>query len=158
MRSVGHSRSAGVAALLMVSSLITISPAVALPGGQESPAQALGKIRSMAESQHEIVLLLIRKKDFAQAEAEACKIFDMNWPANEEPLLLKELLFLSDQFLREGQPAAGIRLLDSSMRAFKSSANQAAVWKEKGYLYKSMRDNDKALECFRTAQRLEQTK
>jgi tetratricopeptide (TPR) repeat protein len=124
----------------------------------ESPAAALGKIRSKAETQHEIVVLLIRKKEFDQANLEAAKIFDMSWPANEEPTLLKELQLLSKTFEEVGQPSMAMKLLDSNSRAFKSVKSQVWIWKEKGYLYKSMNQNDKALECFRTAQRLEDAK
>jgi tetratricopeptide (TPR) repeat protein len=122
---------------------------------QESPAQALGKTRSMAEMQHEIVMLLIQKKDYEQALVEAAKIFDMKWPVDQEPLLLKELLFISDKLLQEKQASLALRLLDSNSKVFKTNAGQVSILKEKGYLYKSMNEADKALECFRQAQQLE---
>jgi tetratricopeptide (TPR) repeat protein len=125
------------------------------PGQADSPATQLGKTRSLAESQHEIVLLLIKKKDFEQALVEANKIFDMKWPADQESTLLKELLLLSDKFLRAEQAAVGIRLLETNLKSFRIPASQASIWKEKGYLYKGMGDSDRALECFRQAQRLE---
>jgi len=115
----------------------------------------LGKTRSKAESQHEIVLLLIKKNEFTQAMTEANQIFEMKWPADQEPTLLKELLLLSNNFFHAKQAALGIKLLETNMKSFKSPASQAAIWKEKGYLYKNLGENDKALECFRQAQRLE---
>ena len=115
----------------------------------------LGKTRSLAESQHEIVVILLGKKQFDQALVEANKIFLMNWPADQEPLLLKELLRLSDRFMHSGQTAMGIKLLEGNQKSFKSRASQASIWKEKGYLLKSMGKSDQALECFREAQRLE---
>ncbi len=124
-------------------------------GRSESPAPALGRIRSMAEAQHEIVMLLIRKKEYKEAATEAGKIFSMNWPADQEPLLLKELLFLSDQFVHNGQPKVGLQLLDDNARSFRTNSSRVAIWKEKGYLYKLVNDNDKALDCFREARRLE---
>ena len=127
----------------------------ALAAQTDASTAQLGKTRSQAESQHEIILLLIKKKEFSQALAEAHRIFEMKWPADQEPTLLKELLLLSDRFLHAQQAAIGIRLLETNMKSFKNPASQAAIWKDKGYLYKNLGDNDKALECFRQAQRLE---
>jgi tetratricopeptide (TPR) repeat protein len=121
----------------------------------DSPAAGLGKIRSMAESQHEIVMLLIRKKDFTQAAAEATKIFDMRWPVDQEPLLLKELLYLSNQFTQNGQPAVALDFLKANAKAFRTSQSRIAILKEQGYLHKTLNQNDKAIDCFREAQRLE---
>ncbi len=145
---------AAVAALLFPFSLPSFR-AYGCPSQADSPAAQLGKTRSLAESQHEIVLLLIKKKDFEQALTEANKIFDMRWPADQEPTLLKELLLLSDKFMHAEQAAVGVRLLETNLRSFRLPASQASIWKEKGYLYKGMGDNDRALECFRQAQRLE---
>jgi len=123
---------------------------------QDSSAPpSLNKMRSLAESQHEIIMILLQKKEFLQAEAEAAKIFEMNWPSNQEPILVKELLHIAGQFLHRDQPAIAVRLLDDSMKNFKAPISRAAIWKEKGYLFKSMNQNDKALECFREAHRLE---
>jgi len=118
------------------------------------PAE-LGKMRSIAESQHEIVMSLIRKKEFSQALSEANKIFQLNWPPNQEAPLRKDLLYFADQFLHGGQAAIGLQLLETNLKAFKNNASRAAILKEKGYLHKNMGQEDKAIECFREAQRLE---
>jgi tetratricopeptide (TPR) repeat protein len=115
----------------------------------------LSKMLSFAESQHEIVLILIRKKEFSQALTEANKIFELGWPPDKEMTLRKDLLYFADQFLHCGQAALGVQLLDTNLKTFKSNANRAAILKEEGYLLKSMNQGDKALACFREAQRLE---
>jgi tetratricopeptide (TPR) repeat protein len=109
----------------------------------------------MAEAQHEIVMLLLQKKDFTRATTEASKIFEMGWPEDQEPVLLRELLFFADQFLHHGEPALGIQLMETNAKSFKAVKSRVAIYKEKGYLYKEMSQNDKALDCFREAQRLE---
>jgi tetratricopeptide (TPR) repeat protein len=155
MRSAASPRYvAGVAAALLVAALCWPAGASALPA-QESPDAALQKMRSSAEAQHEIVVLLIQKKDFDKAIAEAAKIFAMRWPVDQEPVLLKELLFLSDKFAHGGQTRAALQLLDDNTKAFRTAQSRVAIWKEKGYLYKVLKDNDKALDCFREARRLE---
>jgi tetratricopeptide (TPR) repeat protein len=118
------------------------------------PAE-LSKMRSFAESQHEIAMILIRKKDFSQALSEANKIFELRWPAAQEEILRKDLLYFADQFLHGGQAALGVQLLETNLKSFKSSASRAAILKEKGYLHKNLGQADKAIDCFREAQRLE---
>ncbi len=143
-----------VAALLLFSGLeVSLAPAAVQKADEADPG--LKKIRSQAESQHEIVVILIRKKEYAKALDESSKIFDMKWPADQEPLLLKELQNLSGRFLREGQAASGLQLLERSAKVFKTTESRVAILKEKGYLHKNLKEDDKALECFREAQRLE---
>jgi len=123
----------------------------------QSEDESLKKMRSIAETQHEVVMLLLRKKEFSKAAEEASKIFNLEWPVEEEPVLLKELRLLSDQFRHEDQAALGIQLLENNMKAFKTNPSRAEIWKEKGYLYKTLNQTDKALECFREAQKLEKS-
>jgi tetratricopeptide (TPR) repeat protein len=140
--------------LLVALTLVwSAEPAFALQAG--SPSGELGKTLSKAEAQHEIVMLHIRKKEYDKARVEAAKIFQMPWPVDKEPLLLKELLLLSEQFVRNEQPACGLKLLDENVKAFRTTESQVAIWKEKGYIYKILKENDKALDCFREARRLE---
>ena len=130
-------------------------PSLARQSGTGNPE--LAKIKSLAASQHEIVMILLEKKDYAKASAEAAKIFEMKWPADQEPILLKELLFFTDQFRHKDQAIHGLQLIESSAKAFKTPASLVSIWKEKGYLYKGVKQMDKALDCFREAQRLEKS-
>jgi tetratricopeptide (TPR) repeat protein len=134
--------------------ILCLLPAMTLYGCQmDSPE--LGRTRSMAEAQHEIVMLLIKKKEYAKAATEAHKIFEMKWPQNQEPLLLHELLLISDQFRRQGQAPLGLQFIESSSKCFKTTPSRIAILKERGYLYKTMNQNDKAINCFRMAWDLE---
>jgi len=93
----------------------------------------LSKIRSIAAAQHEIVVTLIGKKEFAKAAEEANKIFQLKWPADQEPVLLEELLRFSDQFRHNSQPAVALRLLEGNMGFFKANKSKVAIWKDMGY-------------------------
>jgi len=138
--------------------LVLAVPAPQSPARQSVADNAeLGKTRSRAATQHEIVVLLLEKKEFEKAASEAGKIFEMKWPPDQEQVLLRELLFFSDQFLHRDQAHVALLLLDKNMKWFKSEASQAAIWKDKGYLFKRMNQMDKALDCFREAQRLEKS-
>lgn len=143
---------AGALLLAFLASMISVVSVTAFQG--DAPA-SLGKMKSMAEAQHEIVMILIKKQDYDKAATEASKIFDMKWPGDQEPLLLKELLNLADAFLQQGQAPLGLKLVERHSKSFKKTSSQAAVLKEMGYLYKSMGQTDKALEYFKKARDLE---
>jgi len=143
---------AGALLSMILSGMISVMPAFCC---QSDATAALGKTKSMAATHHEIVMLLIKKKEYEKALIEANKIFEMKWPEDQEPLLLQELQLLSDQFLRHGQASLGLNLIDKNSKCFKKIQSQVAILKEKGYLYKSLGQNDKALDCFREARDLE---
>ena len=157
MRSREMLRMAGkvaAAILLPLFLAVDISASYLFAFQTDSPA-SLAKMKSMAEAQHEIVMLLIKKKEFDQAVTEANKIFDMNWPGNQEPLLLQEMLNLTRQFHQQGQALLGINLIERNLKIFKKKSSQCALLKEQGYLHKSLNQNDRALQCFRKARDLE---
>ena len=143
-----------VSAFVTYLGLVYLLSPLSVSGGQADAAA----IRSKAATQHEIVMILLQKKEFDQAANEACKIFEMNWPSTEEPVLLTEIQILSKKFQDDGQTALALRILDTNMKSFKSTKSQVWIWKEKGYLYKKMGQNEKALDCFRNAQKLEEIK
>jgi tetratricopeptide (TPR) repeat protein len=146
---------AGVLLLALVAGMI---PVVPLSAFQADASASLGKLKSMAEAQHEIVILLIKKQEYDQAAAEGNKIFDMKWPGDQEPLLLKELLNLADAFLQQGQAPSGLRLIERNSKYFRKTSSQASIFKEMGYLYKSLKQDDKAIEYFKKARNLEGSK
>jgi tetratricopeptide (TPR) repeat protein len=152
-----HMSEKSIAGVLLIVLITGIIPAVPLRGQSDSPA-ALGKTKSIAETQHEIVILLIRQKEFQKALTEANKIFEMKWPEDQEPLLLKALLYISGEFVRQGQAGFGLQAIEGNSKFFKKLPSQVALWKEKGYLFKGMNQNEKAIDCFRKAQELEDRK
>jgi|WetSurMetagenome_2_1015567.scaffolds.fasta_scaffold397881_1 hypothetical protein len=145
---------AGAILFLLIGCIEPLQPSVApRPKSRDS----LRQMKSRAGTQHEIVMLLLNKREYAKAAMEANKIFDMAWPDNQEPLLLKELLILSDHFRRQGQAALGLQMIErnSKCKYFKTNSSRIEILKEQGYLYKNLRQNDKALGCFQKARELE---
>jgi tetratricopeptide (TPR) repeat protein len=142
---------AGGLIFLLVGGWAPLLPSVA-PKSKDS----LSQMKSRAESQHEIIMLLLKKKEYEKAAMEANKIFDMDWPESEEQLWLKELLNLSDQFLHQGQAPLGLQIIEKSFKRFKKDSSRIEILKEEGYLHKSLHQNDLALKCFQKAQELEQ--
>jgi tetratricopeptide (TPR) repeat protein len=144
--------SAGAVLLAFLAGMMSL---VSVSAFQGQASASLGKMKSMAEAQHEIVIILIKKQEYDQAATEANRIFDMKWPGDQEPLLLKELLNLADAFLQQGQAPLGLKLIERNSKLFKNTSSQAAILKEMGYLYKSMNQTDKSYECFKKARDLE---
>jgi tetratricopeptide (TPR) repeat protein len=146
-----------LAGRIAASAIVFIVAGMILPlcGGQVDSPVALGRTKSMAATQHEIVMLLMKQKEYDKAAVEAQKIFEMKWPEDQEPLLLQELLFISGQFLSQGQAPVGLQFVEKNSKCFKKTASRIAILKEKGYLYKSMGQSDKAIDNFRQARELE---
>ena len=143
------------AAVLLFFALTSLPPLQAPAAGQPDSPTALEKTRGKAEAQHEIVVILLKKKEYERAVGEANKIFDMNWPEGQEPLLLKELLILTDLFLKQGQASLGLQIIEKNSNHFKRPASKIEILKETGYLYKSLKQDEKALEYFQKARDLE---
>lgn len=130
----------------------------ALPRASQKPAatdSSLEKMRSVAESQHEIFMLLLKKQEYGKAVDEAGRIFEMKWPVDQEPVLLKELLSLSGQLVRAGQVPSGLSLLERNLKFFRIVESRVSILKETGYLHKKLGHDDQALDCFRQAKELE---
>ncbi len=124
------------------------------------PAQEsdLGTTRRIAESQHDIVMILLKKKEYDKAAEEADKIFALKWPDNQETVLKKCLLDFSDRFRHAQHPEIALRLLDKHLGLFKSNKNRADILMDKAYVLEGMGRHDEAIECFREAQQLLETK
>jgi tetratricopeptide (TPR) repeat protein len=146
-----YRRSGALSLAVLVFAASLFSPLAA----QSDTSANLGNAKRMAANRHEIIMLLIKKKHYDQAAKEACKIFDMRWPDSQEPLLLTELITLSDQFLSHGQPSIALHLIEQNAKSFKQPESKIAILNEKGFIYKSLNQDDKALEFFRKAQELE---
>jgi tetratricopeptide (TPR) repeat protein len=143
-----HSRGQLPAGILLA---ILLSLMVPILSSQESE---LSRTRKIAEAQHDIVMILIKKKEFAKAEEEANKIFQLKWPEDQESVLKDELLRFSDLFRHDNQPAIALQLLEKNMGLFKNRKIKADVLKDKAYLLEGMGQHDSALECFREAKLL----
>lgn len=149
MRSAAGREKTTAGALIAV---LIISAMAAIP----LQAHQLEKSKRWAGTQHEIVMLLIQKKEFEKAASEADKIFEKKWPEDQEPLLLRELLIISEQFRQNGQAALSLRLIDKNSKCFKTKASRIAILKEIGYLHRSMNQYDKAIDYFQKARELEE--
>jgi tetratricopeptide (TPR) repeat protein len=132
-----------------------VAPLGALSGAQAPVSPEDRKRRSIAESQHEIVMLHIDRKEYTKAVEEAGKIFQMNWPADKEPTLLKSILIYADRLISQKQEPLALQLLEANFKTFRTNESKIAILKEQGFLHRQLNQSTKALDCFREAQRLE---
>lgn len=115
------------------------------------------EIREIAVSQHEIVMLLIEKQEFDQVSAAAQKIFQMQFPDDQQHLLVKEAEILTDALLQHDQTQVAHQLIEMARNAVKHNKHKAALYREQAYVYKKEGNRDAAMECFQKSIELEES-
>lgn len=111
--------------------------------------------RSLAESLHEIVMLLIQKKEFAKVPEAARKIFVLDFPSNKEHLLVEEAKIFTDRLLHHSQFAVAHQVIDAAIQEIRGKGWKAQLYKEKAYLFKKEGKMDEAMKSFEIAVELE---
>jgi len=116
------------------------------------------EVRQIAESQHEIVMLLIEKGQYDKVPKAAREIFQLRFPESEEPRMVKEAQVLTNALLHHNQTAIAHQVLDSALTAVKSANAKSRLHREKAYVYKKEGKTDEAMAEFETSVRLESGK
>ena len=111
--------------------------------------------RRIAETQHEIVMLLIKNNEFDRVLEASTNIFSLNFPQHQEPLLVKEGQILADALSGRRQFLLAHRILDAALKAVASRKSKALLYKEKAYLCNKEGEDAKAMEFFEKALELE---
>ncbi len=111
--------------------------------------------RHLAEVQHEIVMILIDKGQFDKVPEAANEIFRLDFPREQEPLLLKEVEILIDALVHHSQLAVAHQIVDSALQCKITSKAKAQLQREKGYLYKKEGKAEEALKSFEKSKELE---
>ncbi len=120
-------------------------------------SQSWERSRSVAESQHEIVMLLIKGKAFDKVLRASQEIFSLKFPYNQEHLFVTEGQNLSGALYDHQQYELAQALLDQALRAVSSNNSKALLYKEKAYLCKQEGKTDEAMEFFEKAVELEKS-
>ncbi len=113
--------------------------------------------RSVAEAQHEIVMLLIKGNQFDKVLQASQEIFSLKFPYNQEHLFVTEGRILSSALFDQQQYEMAQALLDQALRAVNSNSSKALLYKEKAYLCKQEGKDDEAMEFFEKAIELEKS-
>jgi hypothetical protein len=121
-----------------------------------SQAESWEKTRHLAEVQHEIVMLLIEKGEFEKVPQAATEIFQMNFPQDQEHLILVEVEILVDALIHHKQITVAHQVVDSALKCKITSKSKAQLHREKGYLFKQEGKTEQALESFQMSKKLEE--
>ena len=117
-------------------------------------AQSWERTRSVAEAQHEIVMLLIKGKQFDKVLAASAEIFSLQFPYTQEHLFVTEGRILSAALSDHEQYNLAQSLLDQALGAVTSNNSKALLYKEKAYLCQKEGRDDEAMKFFEMAVQL----
>jgi tetratricopeptide (TPR) repeat protein len=109
------------------------------------------RARTVAEAQHEIVMLLIKGKQFDKVLQASQEIFSLRFPYDREHLFVTEGRILSGALYDHQQYGLAQTLLDQALRAVNSNTSRALLYKEKAYLCNKEGKDDEAMEFFEKA-------
>jgi hypothetical protein len=132
--------------------VILPSPFLAQAGGTWE------EVRKIALAQHEIVMLLIEKKEFEKVPDAAREIFTLPFPPDQEHRVVKEAELLSDALQHHGQFEVAHLMLDMAMNCVSTTKAQAQLHREKAFLLKKEGKTDEAMEAFQKSVELEKGK
>ena len=119
---------------------------------------ALKQMLSIAESEHEIIKLLIRQGQFQRVLPEMKRILALDLPIKYEGAVAQSASLISEMLVEKSQFAIAHELLDESLKKMQLNENKAALWKIQAYVFKSEGNFDQALECLQKAIDLEKAK
>jgi len=114
-------------------------------------SQSWERSRSVAEAQHEIVMLLIKGKEFDRVLSASQEIFSLSFPYTQEHLFVTEGRILSSALYDQQQYGLAQALLDQALQAVNSNSSKAVLFKEKAFLCNKEGKDDEAMEFFEKA-------
>ena len=113
------------------------------------------EIRSIAQSQHEIIMLLIEKGEFSKVPEAAQEIFKLEFPPPQEHRLVEEARLLTDALIHHKQIDIAHQVLKNALESVSENKSKAQLLKEQAYLYKHEGKSDEAMKCFERSVELE---
>ncbi len=125
------------------------------PGTPEISDGDLRQMLSIAETQHEIVKVLIEQGRFDRVLPEMRKIFDLKLPDKYESNVAQSASLIANALVESRQFALAHAVLDEAQKRMRQNENKASLLKIQAYVYKSEGNLDKALEALEKAVELE---
>jgi tetratricopeptide (TPR) repeat protein len=140
---------------LMQTSLLPAFEASPTLKGEKLSPEAEKKL-NLAGIQHDLILLLIEKRDFDSIEPEWKAVLDLKLGKEFEDLVGKSIVAISYTLLEAKRFALALKLLDESLAAAPfSDKSKANIYACKAALYKELKDVDSAIQAMRRAKDLE---
>jgi hypothetical protein len=108
-----------------------------------------------AASQHEIISILIDEADFDGIIPEFDKILELGFTGDDERLVVKEALIISDRLMRLGQFPVAHEIIDETLEVTHQRDNQFSLLMMKGKIFKEQGQIRRALRAYKQAQRIQ---
>jgi tetratricopeptide (TPR) repeat protein len=123
------------------------------PIGERS--QDVKQALSIAETEHEIIRLLIKQGQFERVLPEMNKIFQLDLPIKYEVYVAQSASLIAEMLVEKNQFLIAHQVLNQAIKNMKKLENQAALYKIQAFVFKSEGNNESALECLQRAIELE---
>jgi tetratricopeptide (TPR) repeat protein len=115
------------------------------------------KTRSIAEAQHEIVMLLIKNKQYDKVLPASKKIFALNFPPSREYQLVDHARLASAALTEQHNYKLAHQLLDEALKAVHTNKSKATLYKEKALICSKTGQDGEAMKYLEEAVRLEES-
>ncbi|MBP7294771.1 MAG: hypothetical protein KBB56_01820 [Acidobacteria bacterium] len=142
-------------AVLMIC-LVNYSPAAA--GDSAAVDARTVKQLSIAETQHEIIQLLIQKGEYDKAITELQVILDLNLPVAFEEAIFKEIVIVTKKLYESGQKEHAYEVLELGFNSLKTKDFRARVLNVKAGLLKRDGRLDEAIQTYKQEVELREKK
>jgi tetratricopeptide (TPR) repeat protein len=149
-------RRAALLALVLTACLA--GTGVAAPAESATTDTRVIKQLSIAETQHEIIQLLIQKGEYAKAVAELQVILDLNLPVPFEEAVFKEIVIVTRKLYDAGQKERAYEALELGFDALTVVEYRARVLNVKAGLLKRDGRIDEAIQTYKQEVELREKK
>jgi len=113
---------------------------------------------SIAETQHEIIQLLIQKGEYDKAITELQVILDLNLPVAFEEAIFKEIVIVTKKLYESGQKEHAYEVLELGFNSLKTMDFRARVLNVKAGLLKRDGRLDEAIQTYKQEVELREKK
>ncbi len=114
------------------------------------------KTQSIAASQHEIIMLLIKNHEYDKVMSASRKILALNFPEGQEHRLVEHAQEVNSCLIRDGQYGLAQQLLDETLKSVHANKSKADLYKEKAYAFKKEGKDQDAMHWFEMAVKVEE--
>ncbi len=151
--------------LTVLSTALLAPPRILFGNPQAAPPekvtdQDLPEIRqalSIAEAQHEKVMVLISQGRFDRVLPEVKTLLDLKLPPKYDSKVAESACIIANGLAENKQYSLGHTVLDEALRRMRENKDKVAILKINAFIYKTEGNLDMALRCLDRAIELEKT-
>lgn len=119
------------------------------------PDTLLEEKKAVAQSLHENMLLMIERGESAKVPESFRKVLGLNFSGKYEKNVVDEAQILSERLCGKGHSDIALQVVDMALNTMREKDSRVRLLKEKGFIYKSVGQTEKAMEMFEKSKSLE---